>query len=78
MNKNVTGGIVLLLGGAGLISLFGTTKGQQILTILKSETTAAAPSKTAAAAATETPKTAATINFPNLFGFAGEKGAENP
>jgi len=41
MAKNVTGGIVLLLGGAAIISLAVTPKGQAILKILKDGATAA-------------------------------------
>lgn len=33
-NRNVSGGIVLMLLGAGLISLFATPKGKQILAII--------------------------------------------
>lgn len=83
MTKNVTGGILLLLGGAGLISLFATKKGQEILTIIKGPTAATKTIEPSTAAEIATPKinfpaTPTLFDFSKVFGYAGEKAASQP
>lgn len=51
MAKNVTGGIILILGGSALIALAATEKGRAILNVLTNRTSSGSQTPTVGAAA---------------------------